>query len=161
MTNNQSIEPLHFVIKDCYEVVDFERVTHWLAKSSWIPGVIRASVERSAKHSAVVISAFNADNVQIAFARVVSDCERFASITDVIVDQPYRGQGVGRAMVRYALNHSELATVRSWTPLYTGRTRLLCSPRVFPQSPIPKITRTPGCGCDAQLAEFDMSTGLV
>jgi len=94
--------------------MDFARVTAWLAASYWSPGIAREIVERGARHSALVIGAFAPDGTQVGFARVISDCTRFAYLADVIVDEAYRGQGIGRAMVRYAVEHPELATVITW-----------------------------------------------
>jgi GNAT superfamily N-acetyltransferase len=46
--------------------------------------------------------------------RVVSDNTTFAWVCDVIVDDAYRGRGVGRAMVRFAQQHPDLQGLRRW-----------------------------------------------
>ena len=104
-----------FVIREGLAAMDFAVVRESLAKSYWAPGVEREIVERAARNSAVVIGAFAADGAQIGFMRVVSDLTRFAYLCDVIVDEAWRGRGVARAMVQHALDHPELATVRTWT----------------------------------------------
>ncbi len=95
--------------------MDFARVHAWLAATYWTPGIARERVERGASNSALVIGAFDPDGAQIGFARVVSDKTRFACLCDVVVDETYRGRGVGRAMVKYALEHPEFAAVNTWT----------------------------------------------
>ena len=46
--------------------------------------------------------------------RVISDRTTFAWLADVYVDAPHRGKGIGKAMVRYALDHSEHQGLRRW-----------------------------------------------
>jgi GNAT superfamily N-acetyltransferase len=77
--------------------------------------VAREQVERAALNSALVLGAFSPTGVQIGYARVISDKTRFAYLCDVVVDEDWRGQGVGRALVRFALGHADLATVKMWT----------------------------------------------
>lgn len=104
-----------FTIREGIEAMDFERVHAWLAATYWTPGIARETVERAARHSAMVIGTFNADDIQIGYARIVSDNTRFAYLCDVIVDDAHRCGGIGRAMVRHLLEHPEFATVRTWT----------------------------------------------
>jgi GNAT superfamily N-acetyltransferase len=51
---------------------------------------------------------------QIGFARVVTDFTEFASLWDVIVDEEFRGQGLGRALMEYILSHPHLRGVFRW-----------------------------------------------
>ena len=104
-----------YLVREGIEAMDFSRVHGWLAACYWSPDIARETVERGARHSALVIGMFTAAGVQVGYARVVSDCTRFAYICDVIVDDAYRGRGIGRSMVRHALAHPELATVKTWT----------------------------------------------
>ncbi len=104
-----------FTIREGIDAMDFERVHAWLAATYWTPGIARETVERAARHSAMVIGAFDANGIQIGYTRLVSDNTRFAYLCDVIVDEAHRGLGIGRAMVRHLLEHPEFATVRTWT----------------------------------------------
>lgn len=104
-----------YEIREGFASMDFVRVTAWLAASYWSPGIAREMVERGAHNSALVIGSFLPGGEQIGFARVVSDCTRFAYLADVIVDEAQRGQGIGRAMVRFALAHPVFSTVCRWT----------------------------------------------
>jgi len=100
-------------IVDGFEHVDFERVHAWLAGSYWSPGVSREKVERGAQYSSLVICAFDGDR-QVGYTRIVSDRASFAWVCDVFVDQEYRGRGIAKAMVRYALDHPEHQDLRRW-----------------------------------------------
>jgi ribosomal protein S18 acetylase RimI-like enzyme len=97
------------------EHVDFALVHRWLASSYWTPGIARERVERAARHSALVLSARNADGEQVGFLRVVSDKTRFAYLCDVWVAEAHRGGGVARKMVAHAMAHEDFATVSTWT----------------------------------------------
>ncbi len=103
------------IIKDGLENMDFEKITEMLSKSFWVPGIKIDEVKKGAFNSALVIGAFLNDNVQISYARVISDKTRFAYILDVYVDEPYRKQGIGQAMIKYILSHNELKDVYQWT----------------------------------------------
>lgn len=94
--------------------MDFTRVQSLLAATYWVPGIARETVEHAARHSALLVGAFAADGRQVGYARVVSDQARFAYLCDVVVAEEFRGRGLGRAMVRHALEHPDLATINTW-----------------------------------------------
>jgi nitroimidazol reductase NimA-like FMN-containing flavoprotein (pyridoxamine 5'-phosphate oxidase superfamily)/GNAT superfamily N-acetyltransferase len=103
-----------FVLSDDRARIDFARVTEWLAGSYWCPGIPRAAVERAARHSSLVAGAYDARGAQVGYARVVSDCTRFANLMDVFVAEPHRGRGLGRALVRFALGHPAHRAIVRW-----------------------------------------------
>jgi ribosomal protein S18 acetylase RimI-like enzyme len=107
-------ESSEYMIRDGFDLMDFVRINEMLAKSHWCPGIQKAETIQGAKNSALLLGAFTPDNVQISYARVISDKTRFAYILDVIVDERYRKQGIGRAMIRYILNHPDLMDVYQW-----------------------------------------------
>ncbi len=45
---------------------------------------------------------------------MVSDRTRFAWLEDVFVDSAHRGRGLGRAIVKFALEHPDLGDVENW-----------------------------------------------
>jgi len=51
---------------------------------------------------------------QIGFARVITDFTEFASIWDVFVDEPHRGKGVGKAIMKYLGEHPRLKGIFRW-----------------------------------------------
>src|SRR4030042_2731284 len=80
----------------------------------WSPGIKKTEIMQGAHNSALLVGAFTADNEQIGYSRVISDKTRFAYILDVIVDNSYRKQGIGQAMIKFILNHQELKDVYQW-----------------------------------------------
>jgi len=61
-----------------------------------------------------VVGAFDPNNRQIGYARAISDKTRFAYILDVFVDESFRKQSVGQAMVKHLMNHPEMEEVYQW-----------------------------------------------
>lgn len=51
---------------------------------------------------------------QIGFSRVITDRSEFSSLWDVFVDEPYRGQGIGQALLKYIFAHPELRGTFRW-----------------------------------------------
>lgn len=97
-------------LSDDRDRLDIARIHAWLASSYWSPGIERALVERAIAGS-LPIGAYR-DGVQVGFARVITDRATFAWIADVFVDDEARGQGIGRAMVGWFVDHPDLAGIR-------------------------------------------------
>lgn len=101
------------VIKVGYENMDFAKVTEMLSKAFWSMGIKVDEVKKGALYSALVVGAFY-DNVQVGYARVISDKTRFAYILDVYVDEPYRKKGIGQLMMNSILANEDLKDVYQW-----------------------------------------------
>ncbi len=108
------MQKYEFQIRDGFEKMDFDSVTGMLQKVFWSVGIRKEEVIKAAKNSSLLAGAFNSDGMQIGFARVISDKTRFAYIMDVVVDDVYRRQGIGQAMVNHILRHPELKDVYQW-----------------------------------------------
>jgi GNAT superfamily N-acetyltransferase len=102
-----------FSIDDDIDRIDFEIVHSWLTTSYWSPGISREKVERAARGSATVIGAYVGDQLA-GYARVVSDKATFAWLCDVFVDEAFRGRGIAKAMVRFALDLPYSPELRRW-----------------------------------------------
>jgi GNAT superfamily N-acetyltransferase len=87
-----------------------DRIHGWLASSYWSPGIERALVERAIAGSHC-LGAYR-DDAQVAFARMITDHATFAWLADVWVEESVRGQGLGRRMVGWFLDHPSFAGLR-------------------------------------------------
>jgi ribosomal protein S18 acetylase RimI-like enzyme len=110
-------KPSEYIIKAGYSEMDFDKITLMLKDALWCVGIKKNEVIQGAKNSALLVGAFTTDNIQVGFLRVVSDKTRFAYILDVIVDENYRKQGIGQAMVRFLIGHPDLKDVYQWVLL--------------------------------------------
>jgi len=87
-----------------------DRIHGWLASSYWSPGIARELVERAIAGSHC-LGAYR-DDVQIGFARMITDHATFAWLADVWIEDAARGQGLGRRMVQWFLDHPGFAGIR-------------------------------------------------
>ncbi|WP_415892186.1 GNAT family N-acetyltransferase [Neptuniibacter sp. PT8_73] len=91
-----------FCIYDEREKVVIESVTALLEQSYWANqrslDVIKTSIENS-----VCFSLFKGEK-QIGFARVVTDFASVAYLADVIIDEQFRGQGLGKWLTETMVN---------------------------------------------------------
>lgn len=80
-------------------IIRFLRQSYWANKRS--DELITKSLEGS-----VCFGAYY-DNVQIGFARVVSDGATVYWLCDVFVDEAYRAQGVGKKLIETITTHND------------------------------------------------------
>ena len=100
--------------KTGFDHMDFDSVVNWLKDAYWSPGITKDEVVLGAKHSSLVVGGFDETWKQISFMRIISDKVRFAYILDVMVDPERRGLGIGRSMVKFAMEHPEMSLVYQW-----------------------------------------------
>jgi len=79
--------------------LDVDRVHAWLRASYWASDRDRSTLERSIRGS-LNYGVYAPGGEQVAFARVVTDRATFAWICDVLVDEAWRGKGIGRWLMR-------------------------------------------------------------
>jgi GNAT superfamily N-acetyltransferase len=87
-----------------------ERVHRWLASSYWSPGIERALVEKAIQGSHC-LGAYR-DDQQVGYARMITDHATFGWLADVWVEESVRGQGLGRRMVQWFIDHPEFTGIR-------------------------------------------------
>lgn len=96
-----------FTITDDPQRVDVDKVCSLLGDTYWAETRPRELIETSIKNS-ITISVFSGDNTQIGFARVVTDKATFAWIADVVVEEGFRGQGIGKGIMAFIQNHPDI-----------------------------------------------------
>lgn len=97
-------------LSDDRALLMIDRIHGWLASSYWSPGIARATVDRAIAGSHC-LGAY-CDGEQIGFARMITDHATFAWLADVWVEEGARGQGIGREMVQWFLDHPHFAGLR-------------------------------------------------
>jgi ribosomal protein S18 acetylase RimI-like enzyme len=85
-------------------VLDLLRGTHWGAELS-VPLMTRAIANS-------VAFGLYAGSELVGFGRVVTDLATYGYLTDVVVAEPHRGQGLGRWLTECILAHPELQGFR-------------------------------------------------
>jgi GNAT superfamily N-acetyltransferase len=84
--------------------LDIDRICAWLAVSYWANERDRATVERSIANS-LCYGVYAPDGQQVALARATTDLASFAWIGDVVVDDAWRGKGIGTWLMRTVVDH--------------------------------------------------------
>lgn len=81
-------------------------------KSYWAKDQPRAKTERAFAGS-LPFGVYHQQQ-QIGFARLVTDYTRFGWLCDVMIDENWRGHGLGSWLATCVRAHPELATVHRW-----------------------------------------------
>jgi len=93
--------------------LDMDWIHFQLAERSyWAKGQARATTERAI--AASLPFGLYRGEVQIGFARLITDYTRFGWLCDVMIDEAWRGHGLGSWLASCVREHPELATVRRW-----------------------------------------------
>jgi GNAT superfamily N-acetyltransferase len=100
-----------FVADDDPARIDLDVVHGFLSTSYWAPGIPREVMAKAVANS-LNVGVYDADGVQVGYARAVTDRATFAWIADVFVLESHRGYGLGRFVVSTLLDHPELQGLR-------------------------------------------------
>jgi len=106
---NVNIDIDSCVISDDKRLLQIDRLYEMLQASYWAKERPKGTVRSSIEHS--LCFGVYYDSAQIGFARCVTDYATVYYLCDVIVDENYRGQGVGKALVKYITEHARLAGI--------------------------------------------------
>jgi GNAT superfamily N-acetyltransferase len=104
MEKRASADPSWFISTDP-ELIQAEAVHRLLQGSYWADHRTLEIVRESIANSVCFGVYLEADRRQIGFARVVTDKVTFSWICDVIVDDTYRGRGIGKALMAAVMGH--------------------------------------------------------
>jgi len=94
--------------------LDLQAVHAYLTRSYWAAGIPEEVVRRAAANSLCfgVYFGERTAEVQIGFARVITDRATFAYLADVYILEDHRGQGLATWLVEVILAHPELQGLR-------------------------------------------------
>jgi GNAT superfamily N-acetyltransferase len=101
-----------WLISDDPARFDLGRAHGWIATESyWAEGIPLPVFEKAVRNS-LTVGAYAGDGEMAAMARVVTDRATFGWICDVFVDRAHRGQGLGKALMAYLMDHPDLQGFR-------------------------------------------------
>ncbi len=81
-------------------------------ESYWAKNIPIETVKRSIDNS--LCFGVYLDDVQIGFARVITDCATFAYLADVFIIPRYRSKGVSKKLMEFIKSHPGLQGLRRW-----------------------------------------------
>ena len=103
---------MRFRVSDDAARFDLSRAWGWISRESyWAEGIPEATFAKAVAGS-LTVGAYTAAGEMAAMARVVTDRATFGWICDVFVDQAWRGQGLGKALMAHLTSHPDLQGLR-------------------------------------------------
>ncbi len=91
----------------------FDALARLLATTWWRRRTARGQIIEAARHSGAVVALVDPEtDALLAFARALTDRTVKALVLDVIVDEPYRNHGLGRAVMAAILDHPSVRGVK-------------------------------------------------
>lgn len=102
-----------FQISTDKEKLQLDVIHNFLKSSYWAKGVPFEIVERAVKNSFGVGVYYK--NIQIGFARLVTDYAVMAHLADVFILEEYRGKGLSKWLMHEIMNHPKFKGLRKWT----------------------------------------------
>ena len=113
MSNYFEVAEGDYVISTDTSKLDIDLIHDYLSNQSyWAKGIQRVVVEKSIANS--ICFGIYLDNRLVGFARAVSDRATFAYLADVFVLPVYRGNGLGKFLMRTIHSHPDLQNLRRW-----------------------------------------------
>nr|WP_320146865.1 GNAT family N-acetyltransferase [uncultured Anaeromusa sp.] len=105
-----------FIISTDRERLDRNLIHTFVSQESyWGNGRSREAMDRAIEHSVYCFGVYQqhkASEKQVGFARVISDLTTFGYLADVFILQEYRGQGLGKWLVKTIVEHPELCSLK-------------------------------------------------
>ncbi|TDL77830.1 N-acetyltransferase [Peribacillus frigoritolerans] len=100
-----------YLVSDDQTLLQIEKIEAWISESYWAKGRSGKVIEESIQHS-LCFGLYGQNGRQIGFARVITDQAVFSWIMDVIIDQEYRGRGLGKFLVECIIIHPAIKNTK-------------------------------------------------
>ena len=102
-----------FTISTDRQCLNLELIHDFLTRSYWASGRELAIVKKSIDNS-LPFGVYSGTQ-QIGFARVITDYTTYAYLSDLFIVESFRGQGLGKWLVKTVVYHPELQGLRKWS----------------------------------------------
>jgi N-acetylglutamate synthase-like GNAT family acetyltransferase len=104
---------MSFVISTDKDKLDIKKIHEYISKESyWGIGRTVDEVKTTIEHS-FCFAIYNKHGEQMGFSRVVTDQILFAYLMDVIIFTEYQGNGYGKHLVDFMMNHELIKKVKT------------------------------------------------
>ncbi|RCH55935.1 N-acetyltransferase [Mucilaginibacter hurinus] len=111
--NDKAFTTKGYLISTDKRLLDTAVIFHYLAHESyWAKGISIERVIKSIENS--VCYGIYYENVQIGFARLITDKATFAYLADVFIVEQHRGKGLSKWLIQTIVDDSEYDGIRRW-----------------------------------------------
>lgn len=111
-----------YIISADKAMIRYDNVFALLNKSYWASARSREQMTKSIENS-LCFGVYSKEK-QIGFARIITDYVTHAYLCDVIVDEAYRGQGIGKALMTFVMEYPSLQEVKTFCLLTSDAHKL-------------------------------------
>lgn len=132
----------HFCIKIGQEFMNLSDVCQLLQQTYWAQNESIQTIQKSMEHSICFGIFDELTNMQVAFARVITDYATRFYIVDVVVDTNYRSKGLGNELIHAIIHYEPLQNLRGllmtkdasglYSKLGFKEYNITCMQRTFP-----------------------------
>jgi GNAT superfamily N-acetyltransferase len=105
----EHIEKEYFFRND-KSLLSIDKIYQLLSQSYWANTRTRDKIELSVNNS-ICFGVYHND-IQVGFARAVTDFATMYWLCDVMIDEKHRGKGLGKKLIEYIANSEELQGLR-------------------------------------------------
>ncbi|MCL1065572.1 GNAT family N-acetyltransferase [Shewanella olleyana] len=91
--------------------IDIDIVHTFISSSYWAKDIPMKTLQKAIKHS-FCFSVFTDSNVQVGFARLITDQATFAYLADVFILDDHRGKGLSKWLIDVIVNHDNVVGLR-------------------------------------------------
>ena len=88
---------------------DIDQLVRLFHQSGWIDKTDESRIGSMIENSTIVVTAWDGSRM-VGFARCMTDHTYNGQINNVVVDEDYRGQGIGRQLISRIITSSEKVT---------------------------------------------------
>ena len=102
-----------YIVSTDSSLLDLPRIHEYLTEEAyWSRGIAFETFQKSVENS--LCFGLYHQEMQIGFARVISDFATFAYLADVFVIEEFRGRGLGKWLIKCVISHPEIQELRRW-----------------------------------------------
>ncbi len=101
-----------FKISNDKKLLQIDRIHSFLKTTYWSPEIPKNIIEKSIENSECYGVYDTKSNLQIGFARWITDYATFAWLSDVYIEEEYRGQGLSKWLVSIMMERPEMKIIR-------------------------------------------------
>jgi GNAT superfamily N-acetyltransferase len=135
--DSKEISKEEYYVTNDVSKMDFESIHNWITNSYWAFGRTKEAMKKVIENS-LNFGLFYKDK-QVGFARVVTDYYTFSYLCDVIIDEEYRGKGLGKILMKAVMEYESLKTIKRWM-LFTKDAHGLYKQFGFGENEMPERT---------------------
>ena len=103
---------MNYRIVDSVDEMNLEDIVRLLKMTYWADQRSDEKIKKSIQHSSCYGVYIDGEQKLVGFARVISDYATTYYLCDVIIDEAYRGRGLGTALIAHIESRPEYAGLR-------------------------------------------------